>query len=202
MRFALASFILCFLIYMLIGVLFLYPYSPAKNAPEPVVDERKSGSFCILLSCEETDDYAAFSVDYDQEQISLTLFDSKEKALFSGFDYDRRINYTRQSKIDLIGWLGGIVIDENICYNDDNCKLILGEERIFGVRADELSAECDNMRAAIAYKTVEALLRLAPDEEDFPFLFSLCDSDVSYADYCRHLPFIIRLSNRISVSMG
>ena len=200
---ALFAFLSCFILYMLLGLFVLRSrLFPAKVAPEPVEDMRGSGSFCLLFSCDELEQYASVKFDYDNERVDIKLFSQKSEALFQKEEYDRKINYTSQGKIDLIGWLGGIVIEENICYNDNNCELISGGERIFGVRAEELSLGCDTCRALIAKKIFAAILSLPLKEDDFPFLFGLCESDISYADYCRQLPFLEKLNDKITVSMG
>lgn len=194
------SGICSFIIYMLIGITVLSPIGKSADAePEPVEDTRKIGDFSVLLSCDELSNYAALYADLDNDYISLFLFSDKEEAKKFGFSYNREIQYKKQNLIDLIGWIEGIVIDENICYNNDNYDLLPQGERIFGNRAIDVLEASDELRAGVAYSALRGVLLKARDETDFIFLLGLCESDISFADMYRHFPFLSPLADKINV---
>lgn len=192
----------CLSVYMILGVLVLSPsLFEAKGKPEPVEDTRLSGDISILLSCEELSHYAALYADFDNNYISVSLFNNREIAENYGFEYDRYIDYSREAEVNLIGWLEGIVIDEKICYNDYNCELLSQGERVFGVRAVELSLSDPELRAAVAYNAIRGVLMQASSERDFIFLLGLCESDISYSDFYRFFPALSKLSDNITISI-
>ena len=198
---AFKSGFICFSVYLLLGFAVLTPtLYEAGGAAEPVADKRYRGDTAILLCSDELSHYAALYADFENESLSLTLFESREAAEKHGFSYDRYINYTRSAQIDVIGWLGGIVIDNEICYNNKDYGLLKGE-RLFGVRATTLSLHDSELRAAVAYSVCRDILSRDLTENDFIFLLSLCESDISYADFYQRFPALSSLKNNITVSI-
>ena len=157
---AFKSGFICFSVYLLLGFAVLTPtLYEAGGAAEPVADKRYRGDTAILLCSDELSHYAALYADFENESLSLTLFESREAAEKHGFSYDRYINYTRSAQIDVIGWLGGIVIDNEICYNNKDYGLLKGE-RLFGVRATTLSLHDSELRAFYENKyAIPAVIR-------------------------------------------
>ncbi len=191
-----------FAVYLLTALLFLHDTAiESDTAVSGVQKNRKSGNFCVLLECEELSHYCAVSVDFDNGSISATLFDSREEALGYGYSYDRSIKYTKSDEIDIIGFLGGIVIELENGYNgtisEENFQK--GAQRIFGSRAVELSCQNRELRALIAYEILCAVCEYDMTEDDFAYIVGQCKTDISYADFCRHFKDIQKLSNNITV---
>lgn len=193
--------VLCLALYLALGFAVLFPALEKADGGAPAVpDTRYTGDFSVLLSSDELSHYALLHADFENERLTLTLFESRDAAKNHGFSIDRTVNYTRSAQIDLIGWLGGIVIDNVFCYNNEDYGLLKGE-RIFGVRATNLSAHDSELRAAVAYGVCRELLSREMTEKDFVFLLSLCESDISYADFYRRFPALASLKNNITVSI-
>lgn len=191
-----------FMIYAFTAFLFLQDtVIESDNTVSGVPDTRKSGDFCVLLECEELSHYCAVLVDFDNECITATLFDSKEQAVGYGYDYDRSIKYTKSAEIDIIGYLGGIVIELDSGYNGIINEEIFqkGAQRIFGSRAIELSLQNRELRALVAYEVLCSICEYDLTEDDFSYIVSQCKTDISYADFCRHFEEMKKLSNNITV---
>lgn len=192
------SFLCCLALYLTLAFLVLgNQKAPAGNTLKDVPKEREN--FAVLLSCEELSQFCAINVFPKEERISAVLFESLDDAKSYREHYDRKIEYTKMTEIDVIGRIGGIVIERKNSYNDNLESE--GPERLFGSRVLEFAKE-PAMRADIAKKLLLALLTTTLNQDDFNFIFSTCKSDVSFVDFCEYFPLLQAASQNITVMIG
>ena len=198
--YALGSASLCLVIYLAIGFAIIgLPREEKKVDDNISVVDTRGEDFSVLLCCDELSHYAALYAEPAENRLSLTLFSDRSTAENFGFRYDRTVEYDKKTKINLIGRLGGIVIGENICYNDDNCEHENDKQRVFGAAAIELSCESPEKRAAIAHELLFSLLESSLSGEDFSYFLSLVETDISYSDCYRSYGVLQRLKYSITV---
>lgn len=198
--YALGSAAICLVIYLAIGFVIIgLPREEKKVDDNISVVDTRGEDFSVLLVCDELSHYAALYAEPAENRLSLTLFSDRSTAENFGFRYDRTVEYDKKTKINLIGRLGGIVIGENICYNDDNCEHENDKQRVFGAAAIELSCESSEKRAAIAHELLFSLLDSSLSGEDFSYFLSLMETDISYSDCYRNYGVLQRLKYSITV---
>ena len=198
--YALLSTAVCLVIYLAIGFVIIGLPQEERRVDDniSVVDERGE-DFSVLLACDELSHYAALYAEPAENRLTLTLFSSLATAEGFGFHYDRTVKYDKKTEINLIGRLGGIVIGENICYNDSNYEHEKDKQRLFGAAAIELSCESPEKRADIANELLFSLLECDLSGEDFSYFLSLAETDISYSDCYRNYAVLQRLKYSITV---
>jgi hypothetical protein len=117
--------------------------------------------------------------------------------------YSRRVEYTKKTEIDLVGRLGGIVINKKTSYNDNNSMPTEenAPQRIFGSRVLYF-AENQSKRAEIAYEILYSLLGTSLGYDDYNYIFASCSTNISYVDFCRIFPMLKEMRENISVTIG
>lgn len=191
-----------FLIYCLTAFLVLIPaVEPSDKAVSDVEYSAKTENFCLLLASDELSQYCGIIFDFEESRATAVLFSSREQAYSYGLDYKRTVEYDKKAEIDIIGRLGGIVIDKENGYNEYNTFWELSNQsRIFGSRAIELSKEPE-LRAIIAHSLLTTILSSNLNKKDFEFILSLCETDISYADFHNTKDDILRIGNSIIIVM-
>ena len=194
----------CFTVYCLTAFLLLSRSvaktdTPLENVPYKEVPE----DFSLLLKCDELEQYCGLIFDIESNHLTAVLFDSLHDATSYGIKYDRTVNYGKEAEINIIGWLGGIVFLAQNGYNGE--KDFLWEfrdgTRIFGSKAISL-AENDQYRAVIAHAVFSAFFKRDLDKQDFNYILSLCDTDISYVDFCNYSEFLRQLGDNITIMTG
>ena len=191
-----------FLIYCLTAFCILFPAAkPTDKVVSDVPYTSKTRDFCLLLASDELSQYCGIIFDFQESRATAVLFSTRDEAKNYGLDYKRTLEYDKKAEIDIIGRLGGIVIDEQSGYNEYSSFWELGSRsRIFGSQAIELSKEPE-LRAIIAHSLLTSLLKSDLNKSDFEFILSLCDTDISYADFCRAKDDISRIGDSIIIVM-
>ncbi|MBR6694288.1 MAG: hypothetical protein IKL62_05010 [Clostridia bacterium] len=198
------SFCFCFALYMSIAFLMLGTENKAaKGSAESVPYGDSANDFSVLLSCEELNQYCAVTVYPEKEQITMVLFDSLYDARGYEENYSRYVKYRKKTEIDIIGRVGGIVINSQTGYNESNNNYIgqNSSQRLFGSRVLELAATTE-MRREIAREVMASLLSTNLDQTDFNFIFATCETDISYIDFCEYFPILQSLCENITVTIG
>ncbi len=194
----------CFVVYCLMAFLLLgntaaETDSSLENVPYRDVPE----DFSVLLECDELNQYCALIFDFENNHLTAVLFDNISDANGYGLEFKRTVKYEKKSEIDIIGWLGGIVFFAGNGYNGQ--KEFLWEfrdgTRIFGSSAVKL-AQNQDYRAVIAHAVLSALLERKLDKQDFNYILSLCDTDISYADFCNFGKLIGNMSGNVTITTG
>lgn len=196
--YAAVSFSVCLLIYLAVGFAVIYTPSQETEGNAGRVEDTRGEDFTVLLCCDELSHYAALYAEPGENRLTLMLFDSKQTAENFGFKYDRRVNYTKLSEIDLIGRIGGIVIEEEICYNNSYQQRSSGR-RVLGAAAVDLSCGSDEMREVVAHEILFSFLECNLSSDDFSYLISQNDTDISYADCYRNYGVLQQLKYNITV---
>ncbi len=192
------SFLCCLALYLSLAFLVLGSQkAPADNTLENVPYEQED--FSVLLCCDELSQFCAVNVFPREKRISAVLFENLEDAQNYRKNYDRKIEYSKMTEIDVIGRVGGIVIERKNSYNNN----LESEkpQRLFGSRVLEIAKQPD-MRADIAKKLLTALFTTTLNQDDFNFIFSTCKSDVSFVDFCEYFPVLQDASQNITVTIG
>ena len=186
----------CAVIYLSLTVFLLPPQEQSASKSESKIEyENIEGELLIYAECEELNEYSAVYADFDMKTLNVFLFPNKETAKTYGLSYNRYLKYTKQTEIEFIGRIGGIVIDRNVCYNDNENK----KERIFGNRVIELSTKDEVLREHIALKFLEALLSARVSKTDFLYIAENCETDISYADFYKYFDAVCSFKDNISV---
>lgn len=195
-KYAFFASLFCVAAYFLLGAL-LFPKEEKSvhGTASGVPYQKLSGEYIIFAACEELSEYSAVYIDFDMKSISVYLFPNRETAKSYGFSYNRYIEYTKQVQIEIIGRIGGIVIDKDNWYNIED----KGRERIFGNRVAELSQQGIETRTAVAEGFIEALLSSSLRKTDFLYVAENCKTDISYADFYRYFDAACSFINDISV---
>lgn len=164
---------------------------PYKKAPDDVT---------VLLECEELSQYCGLIFDFEDNHLTAVLFDNKSSALLYGIEYKKIIKYQKISEMDLIGWLGGIVFSVKNGYNEEKDFMweFRSGTRIFGSQALSL-AENKNCRSIIAHAILSDLLTRDLKKQDFNYLLSLCQTNISYIDFCEYKDFIAKIGKNITI---
>ncbi len=194
-----ASFLVCLALYLSLAFLMLGEPKTEADISVDSVPYKTAEEFSLLLACDELDQFCGITVYPDEKRITAALFDSRTDAENYRNDYSRRIEYSKMTEIDVIGRIGGIVIDTKIGYNDNLESS--SAQRLFGSRVLEYARDRE-MRADIAQKLLTALLSASLNEDDFNFIFSSCSTDVSYVDFCEYFPLLHSLCDNITVTIG
>ena len=194
----------CFTIYCLTAFLLLSQDIAKTDTPlENIPYEEKPADFTLLLNCDELEQYCGLIFDIENNHLTAVLFNSYNEAAGYGIDYDRTVNYKKESEINLIGWLGGIVFLAQNGYNGE--KDFLWEfrdgTRIFGDKAVSL-AKNEQYRSVIAHAVLSELFKRETDKQDFNYILSLCDTDISYVDFCNYSKYLGRIGDNITVMTG
>lgn len=195
---AVGIFALCAAIYFFTAFAFIVTTENADTTLSDVRYSDKTGEFTLLTECEELSYYSLICFDFERGTVNAILFRTKETALDYGIEVDRYLRYTENGFSELVGSIGGIVIDGEICYNDENTKRM----RIFGNSAFTLFKSGQETRSAIAYELLYALFDGGLEKSVFYTLTEHCKTDISYADYCRYFQDERRLSANITVTAG
>ena len=193
-----AFFALCFcaVIYLSLTAFLLKPEEKSVSKTESKIEyENIEGELLIYTECEELGEYGALYADFDMKTVSVFLFPDKETAKAYGLSYNRYLKYTKQTEIEFIGRIGGIVIDRNVCYNES----VNEKERVFGNRVIELSTKDEVLREHIALKFLEALLSVRVSKTDFLYIAENCETDISYADFYKYFDAVCSFKDNISV---
>ncbi len=174
---------------------------PTDNTVSDVPYRAKTEDFCLLLACDELSEYCGIIFDFEKFHATAILFDSREQAKSYGLDYKKSVEFDKKAKIDIIGRLGGIVIEKENGYNGyNNLWELSNRTRIFGSKAIELCKD-DELRAIIECSFLRTLFSTDLTESDFKYILSLCSTDISYADFCRSFDDIRRIGDSITVVM-
>ncbi len=194
------SFFLCLILYLSIAFLMLGRENIASDSPlEGVPYEKEAEPFSILLCADDLGQYCSLTVYPADRSITATLFNSREDALFYEKDHTRYINYSKKTEIDIIGRIGGIVIEDGNSYNKNSSTA--GRQRIFGTAVLKL-AESDSFRIQVAREILCSLMETPLDETDFNLIFATTETDISYIDFCEYFPLLRECSENITVTMG
>ena len=198
------TFIICSALYLSLAFLMLGTENKAADGgAESVPYEKSYKDFSVLLASDELSQYCALMVYPSQRRAVAVLFSTREAAEAYESRYSRRVEYQKKTEIDIVGRIGGIVINTNISYNDDN-SMQSGNgqtERIFGSRVLELAADKRN-RLLIAGSILGQLFSTTLDQTDFNFIFSSCETDISYIDFCEYYPLLKEVKDNIYVTLG
>ncbi len=165
------------------------------NAETKEPYENITGELLIYAECEELSQYSAVYADFDMKTLTVFLFSNEKTAKNYGLSYNRYIKYSKQTEIEFIGRIGGIVIDTNSCYNISDGKA----ERIFGNRVIEMSGENEQVREHIAYSFLSALLSARVGKSDFLYIAENCETNISYADFYKYFDVISNFKDNVSV---
>lgn len=189
-----------FLLYCLTAFLILMPKTAsAENTLSDIPYSSKIENFCLLMSCEELNRYCGIIFDFEENHATAILFSSKTAAEEYGLEYKRKIEYDKFAEINIIGRLGGIVIQTQNCYNEHNSLWEIDtRSRIFGSAAIELGNDPE-LRSAIAYSFFRTLFTANLSNEDLKYIISLCRTDISYVDFCRSYDDIRKIGKSINI---
>ncbi len=194
---AVGIFALCAAIYFLTAYAFIDNAESTETPLEGVKYSKKTGNFTVFTECEELSYYSLLCFDFEQGAVNAVLFCDRRTALGYGVETDRYLRYTESDFSELVGSIGGIVIDEKICYNEKNMKRM----RIFGSSALTLFKAGQEKRSVITYEFLYAFFDGGLEDSVFYTLTEHCKTDISYADYCRYFQGERRLSENITVTV-
>lgn len=198
------SFFICFTVYLLLAY-FLLGGSPATvgSTVSDVPTFDTTEEFSLLLASDELRQYCGVTVYPKEKRITAVLFCDRMDAEGYEKEYSRRVEYTKKTEIDLIGRLGGIVINKKIGYNDINNTPTEENipQRLFGSRVLYL-AEDQNKRVEIAYEILYSLLGTNLGSDDYNYIFASCSTNISYVDFCRIFPMLKEMRENITVTIG
>ncbi len=201
MLWGLASFSFCLALYLSLAFLMLRNDGTAADSKvSDVPYGETAGEFSLLLACEELSQYCGVTVYPEEKQITAVLFDNRTDAEGYRERYSRRIEYRKNTEIDVIGRIGGIVIRTGSGYNESDTGS-QETQRLFGSRVLELARESDK-RAEIAKELLSSLLSVTLDSTDFNYIFASCSTDVSYVDFCEYFPLLQTMRDNITVTIG
>ncbi len=193
------SFCSCLILYLTLAFFMLPRAQTQADTKLEGVPYGDVEDFSVLLACDELGQFCGITVYPDENRMTAVLFDSRADAEGYRDGYSRRVEYTKMTEIDVIGRIGGIVIETKNGYNGN---LESGSvQRLFGSRVLEFTRERD-MRADVAKKILCTLLSLNLNRDDYNFIFSTCSTDISYVDFCEYFALLQSCSQDITVTIG